>query len=225
MGDNGRHEYKHRISYPDYVQLRARLKYMMKPDENAAEQDGYRVRSLYFDNYSDKAVVEKLAGLSRREKFRIRLYNDDTSLIRLEKKSKINRLCYKESAVLSREQCSELLNGRLDVLRIPESPLCMELYAKMQFQNLRPRTIVDYRREAYVYPAGNVRVTFDSDIRMSNWVNGLLDPGLVTIPSATGIVLEIKYDGFIPEMIRELVQVGDRSQTEFSKYAVARLVY
>ncbi|ODU56574.1 MAG: molecular chaperone [Clostridium sp. SCN 57-10] len=224
MGDNGRHEHKHRISYPDYVQLRARLKYIMKPDENAAEQDGYRVRSLYFDNYSDKAVVEKLAGLSRREKFRIRLYNNDTSLIRLEKKSKINLLCYKESAVLSAEQCSELLNGRLDALRVPECPLCMELYAKMQFQNLRPRTIVDYRREAYIYPAGNVRVTFDSYIRMSNQVGGLLDPGLVTIPSASGIVLEVKYDGFIPEMIRELVQVGDRSQTEFSKYAVSRLV-
>lgn len=225
MSDNGRHEYKHRISYPDYVQLRSRLKYIMKPDENAAEEGGYRVRSLYFDNYSDKAVVEKLAGLSRREKFRIRLYNDDASLIRLEKKSKVNRLCYKESAVLSAEQCNELLSGRFDVLRIPECLLCMELYAKMQFQSLRPRTIVDYRREAYVYRAGNVRVTFDSDIRMSNQVGGLLAPGLVTIPSAKGIVLEIKYDGFIPEMIRELVQVGDRCETEFSKYAVSRLVY
>lgn len=224
MSDIGRHELKYQINASDYIRLHSRLKYVMRHDENSGEAGGYKIRSLYFDNYSDKAVFEKLAGVSRREKFRIRLYNDDPSLIRLEKKSKINRLCYKESTVLSQEQCREILSGRYVAFKGPDDPLLMELYVKMRCQNLRPRTIVDYYREAYVYPAGNVRVTFDTRIKTSNHIEGLFDPELVTIPATKTTLLEIKYDGFIPEVIRGIIQIGDRFETEFSKYVVSRFV-
>ena len=221
---NGRHELKHYINVSDYAQLRARLRVVAKPDEHAGADGAYIIRSLYFDNYSDKAVVEKLSGQSRREKFRLRYYNGDTSFIRLEKKSKANRLCYKESAAITEEQCAALLAGRFDVLKITEAPLLMELYTKIRYQNLRPRNIVDYRREAYVYRAGNVRVTFDSGIRTSNSVTGFLSSSIVTIPAVTSIIMETKYDGFLPDIIRDVIKIGWRNQTEFSKYVVARLV-
>lgn len=108
---NGRHELKHHINASDYAQLRARLWAVAKPDENAGDDSSYIVRSLYFDNYSDKAVVEKLSGLSRRKKFRLRYYNNDTSFIRLEKKSKANRLSFKESVAITAEKCTALLAG------------------------------------------------------------------------------------------------------------------
>ena len=108
---NGRHELKHYIKAADCAQLRARLHAVAKPDENAEENGGYKVRSLYFDNYNDKAVVEKLSGQSRREKFRLRYYKDDPSMSRLEKKSKFNRLCCKESTIVTAEQCEALLAG------------------------------------------------------------------------------------------------------------------
>jgi len=221
---NGRHEIKLFINAADYAQLRARLRVIARPDENAGADGGYKVRSLYFDNYTDKAVAEKLSGLSKREKFRLRYYNDDTSFIRLEKKSKANRLCYKESAAITAEQCAALLEGRHEVLRRPEVPLFMELYSKMRSQNLRPRNIVDYRREAYAYRAGNVRITFDSGVRTSNCVSGFLNPALTTIPAASPLIMEIKYDGFLPDIIRGAVQIGGRNQTEFSKYVAARLI-
>ena len=221
---NGRHELKHYIGAADYAQLRARLKSLLKPDENAGGDGSYIVRSLYFDNYSDKAVVEKLSGLSRREKFRLRYYNVDTSFIRLEKKSKANRLAYKESAPITAIQCGEILLGNYDCLKSEESPLLMELYTKIRYQNLRPRNIVEYHREAYRYPAGNVRVTLDSDIRTSNSVKGFLLPDLVTIPATKYSILEIKYDGFMPDFIRDVLNIDCRNQTEFSKYVVARLV-
>lgn len=224
MNENGRHEHKLSIGLSDYLQLSAKLGQIARLDENASENGGYKTRSLYFDNYTDKAVVEKLAGLSRREKFRIRFYNDDPSLIRLEKKSKANRLCYKESALLTKAQCDSILAGRFDVLKEGRHPLHWELYAKMRCQNLRPRTIVDYERKAYIYSTGNVRVTFDQNIRTSNRVTGLFDPGLVTIPAAATIVLEVKYDGFLPELIRQTVRLDGRFETEFSKYVVARFV-
>ena len=221
---NGRHELKHYINAADCALLRARLRAVARPDENADEGGGYIVRSLYFDNYTDKAMVEKLSGLSRREKFRLRYYNSDTSMIRLEKKSKANRLCYKESALVTAKQCAALLSGRYDILKDPDTPLLMELYTKIRYQNLRPRSIVAYHREAYVFRAGNVRVTFDSDIRTSNNVAGFLAPDLATIPAAGAIILEIKYDGFLPDIMRDILQIGWRNQTEFSKYIVARLV-
>jgi len=222
---NGRHELKFYINAADAALLRTRLRAVARPDENADEGGGYHVRSLYFDNYEDKAVIEKLSGQSRREKFRLRYYGGDTSMIRLEKKSKINRLCYKESAVLTADQCTAILEGYYDMaLKNPDAPLLMELYAKIRSQNLRPRSIVDYYREAYVFRAGNVRITFDSQIRMSNSVTGFLNPALPTIPAANAIILEVKYDGFLPDIIRDIVQIGFRNQTEFSKYLVARLV-
>ena len=221
---NGRHELKFYISVSDYAQLRARLRAVAKPDEHAIEGGGYKVRSLYFDNYMDKAVVEKLSGLSRREKFRLRYYNSDTEFIRLERKSKANRLSYKESAAVTAEQCGALLAGNFDWLNQPEAPLLMELYTKMRTQNLRPRNIVEYQREAYKFHVGNVRITFDSNIRTSNSVSGFLYPEQTTVPAAGMTVLEIKYDGFLPDIIRDIMQIGWRNQTEFSKYVAARLV-
>jgi len=220
----GRHELKYYINASDCAQLRTRLRAVAKPDEHADADGGYTIRSLYFDNYTDKAVVDKLSGLSRREKFRLRYYNGDASFIRLERKSKANRLCYKESTAIAAEQCAALLAGRYEALKNPDDPLLMEFYTKIHYQNLRPRSIVDYRREAYVYRAGNVRITFDSGIRTSNSVAGFLAPGLTTIPAASSIIMEIKYDGFIPDIVRDIVQIGWRNQTEFSKYVVARLV-
>ena len=221
---NGRHELKHYINASDLAQLRARLRVMAKPDEHSLTDGGYKIRSLYFDNYSDKAVLDKLSGQSRREKFRLRYYNDDTSFIRLEKKSKANHMTYKESAVVTAEECEALLSCGYDWLNAPDRPLLMELYTKIRYQNLRPRTIVDYNREAYVYNAGNVRVTFDSDNRMSSSVAGFLNPGLATIPVSASLIMEIKYDGFLPDIIRDVLQIGWRNQTEFSKYLAARLV-
>ncbi len=220
----GRHEHKLYINMADYLEIRARLKYLAQLDKNSVGASGYKIRSLYFDNYSDKAVTEKLSGLSRREKFRLRYYNDDPSFIRLEKKAKSNRLCYKENCLITQEQCQRLLAGDYTVLKEGQDPLFFELYSKISYQNLRPKVIIDYIREAYIYPAGNVRVTFDSKIKSSNNVQGFLEPNLVTVPAAQAFIMEIKYDGFIPEIIRQLIQTGTRHETEFSKYLVARLV-
>ena len=221
---NSRHELKHYINASDYALLRARLRAVARPDENAGGDGVYAVRSLYFDNYNDKAIVEKLSGQSRREKFRLRYYNGDISFIRLEKKSKANRLAYKESVQVTAEMCAALLTGDYECLKAPDVPLLMELYTKIRYQNLRPKSIVDYRREAYVFNAGNVRITFDSDIRVSNSYTGYLNPDLVTIPAAGSTILEIKYDGFLPDIIRDILQIGWCNQAEFSKYVAARLV-
>lgn len=220
----GRHELKHYINYADVLQLRARLPFVAKPDANSLQGIGYRVRSLYFDNYNNKALVEKINGINEREKFRLRLYNDDTSFIRLEKKSKKNGFCLKESAIISENECERLLEGDLNVLKQNGSVLCLELYTKMHYQHLRPVNIVDYKREAFVYPIGNVRVTLDYDIRTSQTIHDFLKDTPVPIPISGVYILEVKYDNFLPEIIRGMVSLSSRRSTAFSKYAVTRII-
>lgn len=221
---HGRHELKHYINYADIIELRSRLSLIAKPDENSINGDGYRIKSLYFDNYNDKALMEKLDGVNEREKFRLRLYNNDTSFIRLEKKSKKDGICYKDSAVITEEECRRLLDGDYAVLKENKNPLCMELYAKMLSQQLRPKNIVDYKREAFVYPAGNVRVTFDYDIRTGWNIYDFLNDEPVPVPISGVYILEVKYDNFLPEIIRGMVFLSGRRSTSFSKYATARII-
>ncbi len=220
----GRHELKHYINYSDLLQLRARLPMVASLDKNAGQGSGYRVKSLYFDNYNDKALREKINGVNEREKFRLRLYNDDISFIRLEKKSKKNGICFKESAIVTADECSRLLDGDLSVLKENGNPLCLELYAKMHCQQLRAKNIVDYHREAYIYPMGNVRVTLDYDIRTSSNVHEFMKPGLASIPILGVHILEVKYDSFLPEIIRGMVSLSSRRSTAFSKYAATRII-
>lgn len=219
-----RSELKHYINIADCMELRSKLRHIAKLDPNALQDGRYKIRSLYFDNYDDKAVTDKLSGQSRREKFRLRYYNDDISFIRLEKKSKMNKGCYKQSDMITAEQCAAITAGNYECLKSPDIPLFMELYTKMNYQNLRPKIIVDYMREAYIYTAGNVRITIDNDIRSSNNISEFLNCKIPTIPSANAIILEIKFDGFMPDIIRNIVQLNDRHVTEFSKYVVSRLI-
>ena len=218
-----RHEWKHEINYSDMVVLRQRLKAVMKPDENAVNGK-YFIRSIYFDNISDKALREKIDGVNCREKFRIRYYNDDTSLIHLEKKSKINGLGNKQSASLSAEEAQKIVDGDFDWMIDCDRPLVQELYSKMMSQGLRPKTIVDYIREPFVFSAGNVRVTLDYDIRTGLYCTDFLNPDCITIPAGNApIILEVKWDEFLPSVIRDIVQLENRSTAAFSKYAVCRI--
>lgn len=218
-----RHEFKHEISHEDYLIISSRLKHLISTDKNVGQEGTYRVRSLYFDNFQDKALREKIDGVDRREKFRIRYYNEDTAFVRLEKKSKINGLCDKRSALLTKEQTIQICHGEIDFLKKTDNKLLQEFYAKLKYQMLRPQTIVDYKRAPYVYAPGNVRITFDSDIRTSLYQNKLFEADLITIPTLPTLIMEVKYDAFLPEIIRMAVGVPCRRAQSFSKYAVSRM--
>lgn len=148
-----RHELKYAISYPDYLAMRSRLKRVMRVDPHANADGTYLIRSIYFDNSDDKALREKISGIAKREKFRIRRYNDDLSFITLEKKVKNNNLCLKFDAPLTQEECRQILAGDTAFMKDHPQDLVRELYVKMKVQQLRPRVMVSYTREPYIYPA------------------------------------------------------------------------
>ena len=218
-----RHEWKHQISYGDVLILRQRLSVVMKKDAYAIEGK-YKIRSLYFDNASDKALNEKIDGVNIREKFRIRYYNGDTSLIHLEKKSKVNGLCLKESAALSVERAQAIAAGNYGWMAESGVPLVQELYSKIMSQGLRPKTIVDYTREPFVFAPGNVRATIDYNIRTGMNCTDFVNPNCVTVPAGDApIILEVKWNEYLPDIIRDAVQLPNCRVGAFSKYAVCRI--
>ena len=222
---NFRHELKFEIPYAEYVAMRGRLKLIMKSDPHVNEDGRYRIRSIYFDNSDDKALREKIDGIGKREKFRIRYYNDDLGFITLEKKMKINDLCLKFDARITEEECRKILRGDTDWMLSSEDELIKEFYAKMRYQRLKPRVLVSYLREPYVYQAGNVRVTFDSNIRTSLYEQEFLTEEVKDI-SATDtpefMLLEIKYGDYMPSIIQDIIQMRGARQQAFSKYGACR---
>ena len=218
-----RHEWKHEINPCDMAILRQRLRAVMKPDPHASS-GSYFVRSLYFDSAADSVLRDKLDGIQNREKFRIRYYNHDPNLIRLEKKSKRSGLVCKESVLLTATEAQRIVDGNWEWMKESARPLVRELHSKMMSQGLRPRTIVDYTREPFIYGPGNVRVTLDYSIRTGLHSTDFLNPHCVTVPvGACPIILEVKWDHFLPDLIRDIVQLESRLTTAFSKYAICRI--
>ena len=222
---NYRHELKYQISKADHYALRQRLKNVMKRDPHTRQDGLYVIRSVYFDNFRDKALREKIDGVPLREKFRIRYYNDDLSFITLEKKIKHNDLCMKIDARITNEEYRKILLSPGVWMLDHKDPLVRELYCKMKTQQLKPRVLVSYVREPFIYPVGNVRVTFDSEIRTSLFETSFAD-GYRSDISATDTpdttILEVKFDTFLPEIIRDLLQSEELRQQAFSKYGACR---
>lgn len=217
-----RHEFKHQISEFDYIVLKSQLSNVIYHDNNG-DNGKYKIRSLYFDNIYDTALREKIDGVNEREKFRIRSYNYDNDFIRLEKKSKISGLCNKVSAKITKEEVAKIIDGDIDFLASHTNPLMVELYFKMRTKGLKPKTLVDYTREAFVYPAGNVRITLDYDIKTGLDINDFLNKNAVTIQAGEkSIILEVKWDEYLPNFVQDIVQMGNKQSSSYSKYAVCR---
>lgn len=218
-----RNEWKQEINFSDMVILRQRLNAVMQKDSNAS--DGrYVIRSLYFDNMRDKALVEKINGVNKREKFRIRMYNDESSVLFLEKKSKVNGLCLKDRAAISKAEAEKIILGDCEFMMSCGKELVKELCFKMRTQGLKPKTIVEYTREPFIMKAGNVRVTIDSNIRTGIFSTDFFNPDCITVPVVSSAsILEVKWDEFLPDVVRDIVQLKSRHTSSFSKYAVCRI--
>lgn len=218
-----RHEVKHEISNLDMLILRQRLKAVMKPDCHAVNGQ-YKIRSLYFDNLDDKALREKLDGVNIREKYRLRMYNNDPSIIHLERKFKHGGLGYKETAYLTPEQALAIVAGDISFMAASTEEVILGFYTRIRNEGLKAKVIVDYIREPFVYAPGNVRVTLDYDIRTGMSCTDFLNPGCVTVPiKDSPCILEVKWDNYLPDVIRDVIQLDGRRSAAFSKYAASRM--
>lgn len=215
-----RHEEKHQVNLREALVLSRRLEKLFPRDPHAGPEGFYQVVSLYYDDPYDTALRQKLDGVNRREKFRLRYYGEEPAFFKLEKKYKVMGLCGKGACRLSREEGERLLRGDFAFLLEKEESLAREFYAKLR-RGLAPKTVVHYTREAFLYAPGNVRVTLDGDIRAGAPERFLIPQKL--LPALGGLaVVEVKYDAFLPEIVKLAVQVPNRQGTACSKYALCR---
>ena len=191
-----RHEFKYICSEQRLALIENNIRGLMACDVHAGEDNRYRIRSLYFDDYCDSCMKDNINGNDPREKFRIRIYNQDLSYIRLELKRKERGKTKKSACVIDEALCRRVLSGQPLAMDAVDADVYRKFCLYQQVRFLSPKVIVEYERVPYVYQDGNVRVTFDRNISSGNMVERFLDEGIVTRPVMPlgQHVLEVKFD-------------------------------
>ncbi|WP_342442044.1 polyphosphate polymerase domain-containing protein [Lysinibacillus sp. FSL K6-0057] len=222
---NGRQEIKQAISYPDYALLKTKLQHVMQRDKHAGLDGKYLIRSTYFDNFSNKVLNEKKEGFINRDKYRVRIYGKSSAVINLERKSKRNNVTFKTKCAISQAEYEKMRIGEISWMENDDRGLIRDLYQEMNYNQLRPTTVVDYEREAYIYPFGNVRVTFDSKVQSSLRNTDMFNQNLpmVDVLEPNLVILEVKYDEYLPDIIKYLLQSVDTRAEAYSKYQLSRM--
>ncbi|NLJ63917.1 MAG: polyphosphate polymerase domain-containing protein [Christensenellaceae bacterium] len=221
-----RHELKYFIKNSQYEVLRRLLAAVLNPDPHADENNEYHIRSLYFDSISDRALYEKVAGVYRRDKYRIRIYNLSDSVIRMECKSKYNNYISKRSAPISRLVSEQIIAKDPSGLENTSSGLLRDMFREIRLSLLRPVVIVDYVREAYIHPAEEIRITFDKQLRTGLNSIDMYNKELPTIPvfSDDMMILEVKFNRTLPPYISDILSLaaGWSTRSAISKYTLCR---
>ena len=217
-------EQKYMVSELQLVFLQKQLENIMSYDKFHPDGEPYTIRSLYFDDLYDSCLQENEDSTDYREKFRVRIYNGESSVIHLETKEKIHGFTRKKKENLSYEDCMCYINKEPVVLKKDDGNLKKKLYALIQMSHYQPVQIVEYERIAMVENNGNVRVTFDRNIGGTNQTGTFFDPVLPCVPAlpAGMHILEVKYDEFLPDSIKEVLNSISLKRVSFSKYYFTR---
>lgn len=216
-------EDKYNCTAAELVALQSRMEAVLRPDVNEGSPEGYRITSLYFDDFKDSCLRDTEDGVNRRNKYRIRIYNDSLDVIKLEVKTKQDNRILKRSRSISISDMKRLINGDcIEDAASGDDPATLFNLA-IRTQGLRPRVIVAYERKAYVYEPGNVRITFDRNVRASGQVGVFGEKNIsYDFLQEYDKVLEVKYDEFISDFLLQLLELGNMQQSAYSKYQLCR---
>ena len=220
-----RHELKFICSDQRLFLLENKIKNLCRSDSYAGQKGNYVVRSLYFDTCYDKCLMEGQAGTDNRRKYRIRIYNGNDEVIKLECKRSFRGMKAKEACRITRTQCESLMHGAPIGDTEADQELLRRFLCEKSMEFLEPKVIVEYVRAPYVYAFGNVRITFDRNIGSSVEVERFLEKDILRkgiLPPGEQL-LEVKYDEILPGTILEILAGGQQlSRTSFSKYVLCR---
>ena len=221
-----RKELKYYISYKEYIVLSNLLRKILQQDKHVQDSlKGYFIRSLYFDNLDNKNFEDKMAGIEERSKYRLRIYDTNAKWVKFEIKNKLNDNITKETATISRDDAIEIQNLNYEVMLKYNNPILNKAYIEFKKSCYYPVVLVDYLRDAFVYDANKIRIAFDRFLKSSSLQLDIFKSGPILIPQLKRdiVVMEIKYDHFIPEFIRQIIQIPAFERSAISKYCIGRL--
>ncbi|MDR2744167.1 MAG: polyphosphate polymerase domain-containing protein [Desulfovibrio sp.] len=211
-----RYERKYHLTESDAMLVRQRVSYFLTPDRHT--EGSYQVSSVYFDDAHNTSLHQKRNGVFLRDKWRLRYYNNSLRLIHLERKRKRGELARKEQTLVTEEQYTELCRADMRCAARQESPVWKAFYTRHLLGRMRPVVVVDYDREAFSYAPGNVRLTFDTNLRAAMPGSGYS----VAVDTGGLLILELKYDSFLPAVVAGLLSGVQFTQLAISKYVMAR---
>lgn len=219
-----RTETKYALDEVTAARLRGALDAVMHRDPMGGV-DGYRVRSLYFDTPFDQDYHDKIDGFEERQKIRLRIYSPDDKKAKLELKRKVGKYQWKKTATVSREDAVRLMNGEYGPVReSTDSPFAKKLIAMMERQVYTPRTLVEFRRLAFVISVENTRVTFDTKLEVSESQLDLFAQNPAYVPILHPVILEVKYTNILASYVRSTLELANQLPVSISKYCLGRQI-
>lgn len=218
-----RHEYKYICTEGQLTLIENRINNLLNVDKYVNKDNKYLIRSLYFDDYNNTCYYENENGIDPREKFRIRIYNNDSSRIALELKKKNKGKTLKKSELITKDIVQKFIDNTIQFNK-DYGPILKKLYLLNKQRLMKPVIIVDYERTPYVYKDGNVRITIDKNISSSKDIKNFFNKQISKRPinSIKEHILEVKFDEFLPNHIYKSLQLDNLEQTAFSKYYLCR---
>ncbi|MCM1990220.1 polyphosphate polymerase domain-containing protein [Oceanirhabdus seepicola] len=218
-----RREIKYVISEYDYFNFNNVFKNILIEDSNN-KNFGYSVRSLYFDSINNCDFYSKMYGEEVRKKIRLRIYDTNAEVVKLEIKRKINVDQIKETTEITREDAIRLINKEYQVLLKYNNSTAQTAYNIMTLGQYQPVVLIEYNRRAYLHTENNIRVTLDSDIRANETNFDLFSNAIPMIPvfNHYHAILEVKYDGELFCWITQIMQSKDGVNQSLSKYCTSR---
>lgn len=220
-----RNELKYLIDPLTAISLHKKIEVLLQHDKHADAKGYYKVTSLYFDDYANTALNDNLAGTIKRKKYRIRVYNKSKDYIRLEKKVKHHKGGFKASVLINAEQYLMILNDDYIALKASSDHILIQEFCLDAItRQLKPKIVVEYDRKSFIYDFGTVRITFDYNIKHSLGEPDLLDEHILYAPAMDDntIVMEVKFTGALPEVIKKLIQQSVSTRQSISKYSLSR---
>lgn len=223
MGSRYRNEHKYLINKSESAILEERMKGLLEKDGNLKDKDSYLIRSIYFDDFDNSCLYEKIDGVNDRKKWRIRSYDCDDSVIHLECKRKIQNLTQKDSVSITRKQLEDALSGKVTVSN--EYPGLWNQFALgILTKGYRPATIVQYERTPFIWKPTNVRITFDRNLASGEMFDKFFDKNLPvrSVMPLDMDLLEVKFDLLLPDYLRHALNINNMAIVSFSKYELCR---
>lgn len=213
-------EKKYDISTITASKLNNRLSIALPKDPHNGSE-GYMVRSLYFDTIYSDDLSDKQEGLMYRRKIRLRCYDVNDEFVKLERKYKFGQYQYKQSLNIRKSDAISMINGDYTFLSLMNNKFANEIYSIMTTQLYRPKVVVEYRRLAYALNENDIRITIDSNIKASKSNFDIFSSKLMLTPFFTSPILEVKYNNFLIDYVKDIVNIADRCESSISKYELA----
>ena len=222
-----RFEFKYIIKKNVSEAIQNEVKNFTKIDNYANNKSKYLVRSLYFDNNLFSNFHDKVDGVKKRYKFRIRTYTDNdnfNSPLFLEMKGRNNLRTYKIRTKIKKDDLN-LFYKQKNLLDLKYKYLNNKLIEQYIFDSYKkkiiPKVLIDYNRLPLINKNGlYFRLTFDSDIKACSSNNIFNNKNSWKTCIAGNDILEVKFDFTIPPWFHRIIQSYQLKRISVSKFVI-----